>query len=198
MIDQEESGTGCGGGEDGVEDLGWGLQGEGDLCDVDVEAALVGNISDGIIAGVVSMVGDEDIILGVPWKGSQDGVNTIGGVVDPSDRVGWGVQMLGEEMAYRVEFGFEEAFGSEEFDRSGFKLVLVTPLCLENDAGRCAERAMVEEGKAWIELPMVREGGSRHGEADEGWRGLATGCWVGGKSDPAASCDWLEEGEAEG
>lgn len=144
------------GGEDGLHDLVFRLDGEGkggagDFCAPDARGEF-----EGVVAGVVFVMAGEDFIAGAEAKGADDGVDPDGGVSDEGEVVGVAV----DEGGHAGSGGIEERFElfDEEADGLGFHAGAQADLEVEDRARRRAEGAVVEEDGFGVEREVFEDG----------------------------------------
>src|SRR5437773_5810630 len=138
----------------GVHDLGRRRDGERDPRDDDAGARPAGDEVEGVPAGVVGVVGREQLVAGPEGERAQHGVDTARGVDDEGEVIGVGADEGRQRPARGVEAIVQLA--REKAHGLGFHLGPERRLMAE-DLGRArAERAVVQEDHPALERPELR------------------------------------------
>ena len=155
MIDHREAGTRSNRPEDSLGDLAGALDRERNFSQTNPGAVALGDLNEGIAAGIVILVRGEDLVARPETNGPANGVHGGGGVGDKCHIAGAGTDKPGQFLARGLETFLVSP--PEKLDR--FRLHLTAQFGLEfQDLLRAgAERAVVQKGDAGRQQPVLAE-----------------------------------------
>ena len=142
--------------EHGIDDLAGRRHREGELGDDDRRACALRDEADRVRAGVVAVIGDEQLVPCFELHRAQDGVDAGRRVGDEGEPLGLRADEARELLARGIDSLLELAMEEEH----GFALHPRAQLGLlrEHLARRRAERAVVQEAHVGVEVPVRAEG----------------------------------------
>ncbi len=159
---------------DRIHDLGGGGERERDLGDDRHGAALLADVAHDVVARVVAVIGEGDLVAGLEARRAQDGVDGGRRVRDEDEVPRAAADDAGQRFASTIELGVEVALGCQPLDRSPLHLRAQARLLVEHGLRAAAERAVIEVRDRRVEQPggaglhRAAHGGRRPGAGVNG------------------------------